>query len=274
MSLTRRSIAVLSSLGFRVKLGENVYKDTYGYAASAEERAADLNAMVSDGDVKMVLFGGGEGAAELLPLIDYAAIKQNPKLFCSYSDGTSIVNTIHSQTGLVTYYGCMPGAFNDLRYYDWQQFLQHFVSGHESGKFVSDSDWITINAGQCEGKLIGGYLPLMGKLQGNRHFSFDENGKYILFLEDFERFSVVGAVATYLAFIEQSWMMQNITGVIFGHYSDTPPDTLFRCFERFAKRNNIPAVYTDDFGHGTKHAIFPIGVSARLDADAHLLEFL
>lgn len=270
----KRSIAVLTSLGFKVKLGENVYKDTYGYTASAEERAADFNTMIADKDIKMVLFGGGEGAAEILSLLDYNAIKQNPKLLCSYSDGTSIVNAVYAQTGLVTYYGCMPGAFNDLRHYDWQQFLQHFVSGYESSAFVSDSDWKTINSGKCEGKLIGGYLPLMGQLQGNKYFSFNKNEKYILFLEDFEKFSVVGAVATYLAFIEQSPIIQNVEGVIFGHYSDNPPEILMQCLERFAKRNNIPAVYTDDFGHGTKHAIFPIGVRARLDADTHTLEFL
>lgn len=270
----KRSIAVLESLGFKVKIGENAYKDTYGYTASAEERASDFNAMVTDNSIKMVLFGGGEGAAEILPLIDYVAIKHNPKLFSGYSDGTSILNAIYAQTGLVTYYGCMPGAFNDLRYYDWQQFLQHFVTGHESSVFTSDSEWKTINGGKCEGKLIGGYLPLVGQLQGNKHFNFDRNEKYILFIEDFEKFSVVGAVATYLAFIEQSPIMQNIQGVIFGHYSVNPPDILFGCFERFAKRNKIPAVYTDDFGHGTKHAILPIGMNARLDADGQKLEFV
>jgi len=269
-----RSIAVLASLGFKVKVGENAYKDTYGYAASAQERAADFNAMVVDKTVKMVLFGGGEGAAEILPLIDYEAIRNNPKLFCSYSDGTSIVNVIHAQTGLVTYYGCMPGAFNDLRHYDLKQFLQHFVEGNYSRSFASDSEWRTINGGVCEGELIGGYLPLVGMLQGNKHFKYDTINKYILFLEDYEKFSVVGAIATYLAFVEQSAIMQNIGGLIFGHYSNNPPDILFQCLERFAKRNNIPVVYTDDFGHGTKHAVFPIGVNARLDADAHTLEFL
>ena len=49
----KRSIAVLKSLGFEVKLGENVYKDTYGYTASAEERTADFNAMVADDTVKI-----------------------------------------------------------------------------------------------------------------------------------------------------------------------------------------------------------------------------
>ncbi|MGI5899789.1 MAG: phosphotransferase [Christensenellales bacterium] len=46
----KRSIAVLSSLGFWVKLGGNMYKDAYGYATSTEECAAYLNAMVSGGD--------------------------------------------------------------------------------------------------------------------------------------------------------------------------------------------------------------------------------
>ncbi|GHU35587.1 peptidase S66 [Clostridia bacterium] len=269
----KRSITVLEPLGYKVKIGKNVYKDTYGYCAGADERADDFNEMVADKDVKMVLFGGGQGAAELLPLIDCDAVRCNPKLFCSYSDGTSIINVIHAQTGLVTYYGCMPGAFNDLRYYDLQQFTQHFVEGNGSRLFLSDSEWRTINGGVCEGELIGGYLPLFGMLQGNKYFDYDKSKKYILFLEDHEKFSSVGAVATYLAFIEQSAVMQSVSGVIFGHYSDAPSETLFGVFERFAKRNNIPAVYTDDFGHGTKHAIFPIGASARLDTITHTLEF-
>jgi muramoyltetrapeptide carboxypeptidase len=44
-------VEVLERLGFKVKLGANIQKDTYGYAASAEERAADLNAFVADDSV-------------------------------------------------------------------------------------------------------------------------------------------------------------------------------------------------------------------------------
>lgn len=32
----------IESLGFRVKFGRNIYKDTYRYTASTEERADDL----------------------------------------------------------------------------------------------------------------------------------------------------------------------------------------------------------------------------------------
>ena len=92
-------------------------------------------------------------------------------------------------------------------------------------------------------------------------------------MEDHEKFSNVGSVGTYLAFIEQSDFMKNVTGLIFGHYSMNVPEDLLRCLERFGARNGIPVVYTDDFGHGVRHAIFPIGVSAALDADKRQLIF-
>ncbi len=61
-------ISGIEAKGFRVKTGSRLYRHTYGYAASETERADDLNEMVSDKDVKLVLFGGGYGSIELLPI--------------------------------------------------------------------------------------------------------------------------------------------------------------------------------------------------------------
>ena len=266
-------VAVLERLGYKVKLGGNIYKDTYGYAASAEERAADLNALVSDDSVQMVLFGGGESAVEILPLIDYDNIRRHPKIFSSYSDGTSILNAIYAQTGLVTYYGSGTGEFADLRYYDYMQFCAHFVEGYSASQFESDSKWKTLRRGSCEGTLIGGYTSLFGLMLSNPYFSYDQNRKYLLFLEDHEFFSNVGAVSTYLAFIGQNEFMRCVTGLIFGHFAVEVPEDLLRCLGRFGDKYNIPVVYTDDFGHGTRHAILPIGMDAALDADGQRLVF-
>ena len=259
--------APIKRLGFDIKPGGHFYKSTYGYAASAEERAADLNALVSDKDVRLILFGGGESAVEILPYIDYGNIKNNPKLFSSYSDATPILNAIYARTGLVTYYGCGIGEFYNLSHYDYTHFLSHFVEGYTAGQFEKNSDWIKLTGGVCEGTLIGGYSYLFALMLTNRYFSYDTGRKYLLFLEDHETFSEVGAVASYLAFIGQSAFIDNVTGLIFGHYSNNVPDDLLRCLERFGKRHNIPVVYTHDFGHGMRHGIFPIGVNARLDAD-------
>lgn len=68
--------------------------------------------------------------------------------------------------------------------------------------------------------------------------------------------------------------MDRVSGLIFGHYAVDVPDDLLRCLERFGARRDIPVVYTDDFGHGTRHAILPIGLPASLDSEKQTLTFL
>ena len=267
------AVAAIERLGFNIKFGANVYKDTFGYTASDEERATDINELVSDETVHMIMFGGGIGAVDILPLINYDNIKRNPKIFTSYSDGTSILNAIYAQTGLITYYGICASDFSDLRHYDYTQFYSHFVEDYEVTQFESDCKWKTINGGDCEGILIGGFSLLFGLMLSNTYFKFDNNEKYILFIEDYEKFTSVGQACTFLEFIGQSVFMRNVTGLIFGHYSNDVPTDLLNCLERFGSKHKIPVVYTDDFGHGTRHAILPIGVKAKLNADKQSLIF-
>jgi len=263
----------IESLGYKVKLGENFYKDAYGYAAGAQERADDLNNLVADPDVRLVLFSGGNGAAEILPLIDYDAIRRSPKLFSSYSDGTSILNAIHARTGVVTYYGYGASQFADLRWYDYLQFLSHFAEGHTAEVFTHGCKWRTLRGGACEGILIGGFTLLFALMLGGSYFKYDKNKKYILFLEDYEEYSKVGAASEFLAFIEHTPFMDNVAGLFFGHYAEELPEDMWNCMARFCERTGLPAIYTDDFGHGIRHGILPIGGRAILNADAQTLTF-
>ena len=268
-----RIAGVIEQLGFRVKLGENIYRDTCGYLASAQERADDLNRMVADDRVKMVLFGGGWGASEILPLIDYENIRRHPKLFSSYSDGTSILDAVYAKTGLVTYYGQGAGEFLDLKYYDYTQFSGHFISGKQIGGLSGSGGWKTVCPGVCEGVLIGGYTLNFALLLGGEYFSYAPEKKYLLFIEDYREFSGLPAVSVYLSHVEQSRFIGRVSGLIFGHYSDDVPEDLLRRLKRFGEKHGVPVVYTDDFGHYTRHSILPIGIPARLDAGEQELRF-
>jgi len=265
-------ISGIERMGFKVKLTKNFYKDTWGYAASAQERADDFNALVADDGVDAILFNGGGGAAEILPYINYENIRSKPKRIGSYSDGTSILNAIHAQTGLVVYYGTAPASFGDLRHYDYMQFCAHFVEGYSSERFEHNSEWKTLNSGQCEGVLIGGYTTLFTLMIASKYLCFKEHS-YILFLESHEKYGNIGLTAEELAFIEQTPFMSKVKGLVFGHYSVEAPHDLWNCLERFGKRHKIPVVYTDDFGHGTRHGILPIGLNAKLDADIQTITF-
>ncbi|MDO5424606.1 MAG: LD-carboxypeptidase [Eubacteriales bacterium] len=254
----------IERFGFQVKFGRNIYKDTYKYTASVAERVDDLNEMIYDEKVKMIFFGGGYGSVDLLPYIDYKKIKETPKLFLSYSDGTSILNAIYAKTDIITYYGQTPGLFDNVSEYDKKQFVSHLVEG-TAADYNRNSNWYAITEGCCEGILVGGYLLNFVLGLGNRFFPYRTDRNYILFLEELDKFQSIQGVSMFLTCIGQSRLMERVTGLLFGHYSDEISPSLFEVLGRFGKKYGIPVAYCDDFGHGTNHAIFPIGRRAILD---------
>lgn len=262
----------LRRLGFTVKEGKNIYKTTYGYSASEQERADDFHDMVLDPQVKMILFGGGSVGNELLPYIDFDSIKTHPKLICSYSNGTTMLNTIYTQTGLPVYYGQFPGVFPNISCYDYNQFRSHFIDGPAT-HFEKNSQWTCVTPGTCEGILVGGYSTIAAMLLGNRYFSYDKEKDYILFLENHEKFVSPAEVGTHLAHIEQHEFINHIRGLLFGHFSDNPCPDLLNCLKRFGQRNHILVAACDDFGHGKNHGILPIGSHAALNTVEKTLIF-
>ncbi len=260
----QNTIQCIRSKGFQVKEADNLYKNTYGYAAAPEERAADFNQLIADPEVELILFGGGEGANELLPFIDFENIKRNPKRLCSYSDGTWLLNPIWAKTGLESYYGQAPHNFINMSWHDEKGFFEHHV--YDSAKeHDSISEWKVQTEGVAEGILIGGYARNFALLLGNKYFQPDLEQKYILFLEDHESFGGVDYISTMITHIEQYDFMNSVAGLIYGNYSDNEhPELLWR-LKRLGERHHIPVVYCDDFGHGWRHAIMPIGRRVCLD---------
>ncbi len=266
------ALAALRQRGFNVKTGQHIYKDTYGYAASPEERAEDFNNMASDKTISMVLFGGGEVGNEILPLIDYDTVRANSKIYCSYSDGTTILNALYSKSELIAFHGATLRTFDSMTNYNLSSFENRLIT--PSRVFTPSGEWNVLRRGICEGILIGGYLVNFAVMIGGKYFTFNKDSPYILFLEDHEMFSSPAVISKYLSHIEQSPFINNIRGLIFGHYSTNPQPIFLDILKRFSDSHKIPAVKCDDFGHGVNNAIMPIGVSAKLDANKSSLTFL
>ncbi|MHB1153921.1 MAG: S66 peptidase family protein [Eubacteriales bacterium] len=266
------ALAALSQMGFNARTGQHIYKDTYGYAASPEERAEDFNNMALDKSINMVLFGGGEVGNEILPLIDYDTVRANPKIYCSYSDGTTILNALYSKSELITFHGATLRTFDGITNYNLFSFENRLIT--PSPVFTLSGEWNVLRRGICEGILIGGYLVNFAVMLSGKYFTFNKDRSYILFLEDHEMFSSPAVVSKYLSHIEQSPFINNIRGLIFGHYSTNPQPILLDILKRFSDKHKIPAMKCDDFGHGVNNAILPIGVSAKLDANNSSLIFL
>ncbi|MDR0857635.1 MAG: LD-carboxypeptidase [Oscillospiraceae bacterium] len=264
-------IAVMENIGYRVKLGANIYKTTHGYAASPEERAADFNDMIADPEVRMIFFGGGEVCNEILPYVDFEAVRINPKIISSLSDSTTILNAVTALTGLVTFYGATPRMFDpkfykEYKVYNYDSFRAR-LSGVEDPVIPPSGPWKIIRGGTTSGELLGGYTQNIAMMLGGKYFPVDTSKKYLLFIEDHIMFSPPDVVSKYLTHLAERGLFDLASGLIFGHYATEIPPELDRILERIAERYQIPVVRNDDFGHGLYNAIIPIGINATLDAD-------
>lgn len=261
----------LEDMGYRVKLARNLFKSGWGYAASPEERAEDLNELIRDEAVRMIFFGGGEGADDVTDMLDYAAAKADAKLWLSYSDGTSILNCMWANTGIPVLYGQTPGLFPAISNYNRNQFAS-FTEGLPSGH-VSAGPWRCLTSGAASGTLIGGYLANFVYLTAMGRIPLDEGRKYVLFIEDHEKFSGIESVSAHIGRLEQCGILPHTSGLLFGHYSAPVNEYLLERLRRLGEKWQIPVAYSDDFGHGGNRAILPIGVKATLDTERGALKY-
>lgn len=265
-------VHTLKSLGYHVKMGKYLFSETNEYAGSVEERVEDFNTMIADPQVKAVLFGGGEVGNEILPYIDYQQIAAHPKALFSYSDGTSILNAVHSQTGLITFYGASPRTFMEADPYNLRSFRQR-ASTLECN-YEKSSEWRVIHSGSCKGTLTGGYLVNYASLFGTPYFRLTEDKPYVLFVEDHIMFSQPAVVSKWFSNLEMYGGMKNVKGMIMGHYSEEEYPVLDAILKRIGEKYQIPVVRCEDFGHGRYNAVLPIGVECMLDTENGLFEFM
>jgi muramoyltetrapeptide carboxypeptidase LdcA involved in peptidoglycan recycling len=81
------------------------YATTRQVGASAEERAADLNAAFADPHIRAVLATiGGEDQITVVPYLDPEPVRADPKPFLGYSDNTNLLSWLWMQ-GVVGFHG-------------------------------------------------------------------------------------------------------------------------------------------------------------------------
>ncbi len=275
----------MEALGFRVRTGPH-YDARRGYLAGTDaQRADDLNAMFADRTVKaIVCVRGGWGAARILPLLDYAAIRANPKILLGYSDITALHNALLAKAGLVTFHG--PVASGSWNRFNADQFRRMFLQRElieyrnpvEQGDELvpRDNRTLTITAGKARGELIGGNLTVLSALAGSPYLP-DFSGR-ILFLED------VGEapyrIDRMLTTLKLMGALDRIAGFVFGQCTDCDPGegfgslTLDQILDDHIKPLRIPSYRGALIGHIREQFIVPVGGKVELDADAGTLRML
>ncbi|MCC2624768.1 MAG: peptidase LD-carboxypeptidase [Burkholderiales bacterium] len=292
------------SMGFKVILGKNIYASAplpigatklsesnpnikedldhsyIQYAGTPKERADDLMDMFKNQKVKAIIeLRGGYGSAQILDLLDYDIIKQNPKILIGFSDITSLLLAINLQTGLVTFHG--PVAVMDWNDFSYNYFkwlvmdgayplvLNKYIPALDDDGNISNLNF-TITSGRAEGRLIGGNLTLLMNLLGTK-YQPDFNHA-ILFVEDADEKDLY-RIDRMLGQLKNSGALNKISGFIFASCSNCNLtslgySTLMKTFKEYIKPLKIPAFAGTMVGHFGSNYTLPIGSQVKIDADS------
>lgn len=285
--------ARLEALGYQVTFGQHILENDLLGSSSINSRLADFHAAFSDPNVKAVLCTiGGFNSNELLPYIDWNIVKNNPKIFCGFSDITVLHQAIFAKTGLVTYYG--PGyiAFlmdelQDFQTSSWQNAVagQSSYSLNASDFYTSDAwydptqarhllpaAWKIYNHGKATGEIIGGNLNTLMLVTGTG--AQVKSDQPIAFLENAEQEDFYDWDRELAYFLQ---VYPNISALVIGRFpkeEGMTEEILHFILDKYPHLKTIPVVYDVDFGHTQPIFTFPLGGQAEISTQPLKIEIL
>ncbi len=274
-----RSIGKLRKLGFRVSLGKNIKKlvQINQTAAKDSERSEELAGAFLDDNVKAVFCArGGYGSIHILPLLDYDAIREHPKIFMGYSDITALHMAINSKAGLVTFHGPMPAS-------DPDEIAKHsfgsFLDVLEGASRVIEPDYNRvvkyIIPGTAEGISMGTNISVAASLIGTEYMP--DTGNKLFFVEDTG--VTPGDIDRYFFTMRLAGLLEKFSGFVFGELKvikevDEPMPFIEDVVQGIMSECNRPSVYGMPFGHGDEQMLIPLNARMRLNTTEPHLELL
>ncbi len=267
----RRGCETLERLDYRVK--RYPWKgDPEGYfSAPLGVRRKELQDALWRGSIRAVLCSrGGYGSAEILDGLKTRLLKQ-PKIFCGFSDLTSVHIYLWQRLRWVTFYGpLVAGGFdagpNATSGFDPDSFMWAMTATNSG--FTVPLEGETFTRGKAEGRLLGGCITLIETSIGTP-WELDTRGS-ILLLED--RGVKPYQLDRMLLHLKQAGKFEGVRGIVLGEFpeSEAPEGstvTVADVCRRILGPLRVPVVYGAPVGHTLRPMLtLPLGVRAKLHA--------
>jgi muramoyltetrapeptide carboxypeptidase len=265
--------AHVESLGLVPVLGRYVQERDGYLAGSDAQRAADFNTMARDADIRaIVAIRGGYGTMRILTLLDYQAIRRDPKIVMGFSDLTAILNAVAARSGVVTFHGPV-GAHGS----SWSGAARTYL---EDALFTAVPRQLRVEgaqpivAGRARGRLAGGNLSLIASLVGTP-FAVPAADSLLFFEETQEAPFRIDRMLTQL---DLSGELSAARGVLVGQCTkcigESSTQSASQVIAERLRSLGRPATAGAPVGHIATQWVVPIGVLAELDATAGTLTLL
>jgi muramoyltetrapeptide carboxypeptidase len=286
--LLDRAIPAIEALGFHVRLAPLVDRNRrhWWMAARPEEMAAEFNELLRDPDVRAIFaLTGGRATLAYVDLIDFEAVRADPKPLLGFSDISTLDLAVHGQTGLVTIHSELAtwgfGTWEELPEAQRQPLVDAYrrilTSDAPLGALPAAGEWETWRPGRAEGPLIGGLLNRILKIQATPFaVPLERFDGAVFFWEEIR--APTPTIWYDLHALRLAGILDRIAGMVVGTPTDMEiadgPDTLHEIVLDVLGDRDIPVLGNVDIGHSAANIPLPLGVRTELDADARTLSLL
>jgi muramoyltetrapeptide carboxypeptidase len=261
-----RGVKALERAGFSVILDNEIEKVRRFTRSEDERRAESLMGMWLDTRVKAIIGGtGGYGAVRMLPHLEPAIFRLNPKAFVGYSDITALHLWLIKQCGLRAFHGPtvddLTPSMRDPTFASLISALTVPRPATKLGKELSRP----VLAGRATGRLIGGNLSLVQQTIGTS-YQVDTAGA-ILFIE--ETRDPMSVVDERLVHFRAAGLMDRLAGIVFGQLSlDRSEEEDFEDFLLdLVSDLGVPVLMDFPAGHENPNLTIPLGTEVELVVD-------
>ena len=246
---------ILVKMGLVPIFTKYIYKDKVGRGAKSEVRAEELMSFYKNKEIKAIFdISGGDIANEVLDYLDYDAIKRNYKPFFGYSDLTTILNALGSQTNEVNYLYQILNIIESTEIRD--SFENTFMKNEQT---LLDVKWKFLQGSSVGGEVIGGNI---------RYFPEVENK--ILFIEGLG--TSIEGLATHLAQLKQIGVFDKISGLLIGTFTkiekEFSVEELFELVKEYIPEH-LSVVKTSEVGHAKDSKV--LGISGMINMKNELV---
>jgi muramoyltetrapeptide carboxypeptidase len=256
----------LRALGFEVHVTAGATSRRRFTAGTVEERLRELHALFANPDVAAIICArGGAGSSWLLPHLDPALLRRNPKAFVGYSDVT-LLHLYLAQLEIVSLHGPMvahelaSGAYH-------RQSLLWALTGEGAPYASEDGELEALREGEAVGRLRGGCLSLLATAAGTP-WALGAHDDTILFVEDLDEKPY--RIDRMLFELRHSGALQGVRGIVFGDMRGCAPPmtadfTLEEVILDALSGLDVPIALGLSSGHTrSPNVTLPLGLPARL----------
>jgi muramoyltetrapeptide carboxypeptidase len=261
-----RGVKALERAGFSVVLDPEIGELRRFTRKEDERRAENFMGMWLDPRVRAVIGGtGGYGAVRMIPYLDPAIFRANPKAFVGYSDITALHLWLMRCAGLRVFHG---PTVDDLipsgRDPTMVSLLSSLTTPRPNARIGRDLAR-AVRPGRASGRLVGGNLSLVQQTIGTP-YEIDVRDA-ILFLE--ETRDPMSVVDERLVHLRAAGLLRQVRGIVFGQLTlDRSEEDEFEDFLLDLLADlDVPILMDFPAGHEVPNLTLPLGTEVELVVD-------